>query len=221
MGKTFAELKTSLIQWTAIDQDDATSQEERLPDVVAGDIINIVQRDYLRRRESRFSEKTDTFAFIADQKPYSLPTNWSKPGQLWYTDPANSSTVIFLTYFANKQQFDKRYPDATSTALLPESYTIWAKQILIGKTPGQAITVNRDYYLYLTNLSADGDTNQFTDEAWEYLLFASLVKAAEFGIEDERLPIWIREMEKAEAAIDSEDSRSKQVGRMSQSSEPG
>ena len=218
MGKTFLQLKDSLADWLGIDQDDGA---ERLPTAVRGDIINLVLRDYLRRRESRFGEKTDTFAFVASKKNYPLPTNWSKPGQLWYTDPGNSETVIFLTYFADKQLFDKKYPDATKEALLPESYTIWAKEILIGKTPEQVITVNRDYYLYLTDLNADGDTNRFTDEAWEYLLFASLVKATEFGLEDERLPIWIREMEKFEAALDSEDIRAKHVARVSQSVEPG
>jgi len=218
VGKTFAQLKTSLGEWLAIDQED---DDERLPAAVRGDIINMVIRDYLRRRESRFGEVTDTFPTVASQKPYTLPTGWSKPGRIWYTDPANSETVIALKFYAHKQEFDSLYPDPTKEELLPRAYTIWNKQILIGKTPEQIITMNRDYYRYLTDLSADGDTNRFTDEAWEYLLFASLVKATEFGVEDERLPTWIREMERHEAALDSEDIRAKQTARMSQSKEPG
>jgi len=218
VGKTFAQLKTSLGEWLAIDQDDG---EERLPATVRADIINMVMRDYLRRRESRFGEVTDTLATVASQKNYTLPTGWSKPGQLWYTDPANAETVIFLRFYSHKQEFDSLYPDATKEALLPVAYTIWANEILIGKTPEQVITMNRDYFQYLTDLSADGDTNRFTDEAWEYLLFASLVKASEFGVEDDRIGIWEAERSRLEAALDSEDIRAKQTARMSQSKEPG
>jgi len=98
---------------------------------------------------------------------------------------------------------------------------VWANEILLGKTPSRIITLNRDYYRILPDLVADGDTNRFTDEAWEYLLFASLVKATEFGIEDERVGLWEAERKRFEEALDSEDSRAKQTARMSQSREPG
>jgi len=124
VGKTFAQLKTTLGEWLAIDQED---DDERLPASVRGDIINIVMRDLLRRRESRFGEVSDTFPTVVNQKNYALPTGWSKPGQLWYVDPTNVESVRFLKFFSDKQSFDSLFPDATKTAD-PEAYTIWANE---------------------------------------------------------------------------------------------
>lgn len=218
MPVTFENLKTKIGEWLGIDQED---DDERLPLATRGDIINIVMRDYLRRRESRFGEFSDTFPTVASQKNYAVPSTWSKPGQIWYINP-DTANVVFLTYYANKQLFDKKFPDATKTGD-PEAYTIWAEEILLGKTPERVLTLNRDYYRILAEL-VDGSPNNeniFTQQAWEYLLFASLVESTEFGIEDDRLPTWERAKGRFEFALDSEDSRRRQVGRTSQGTEPG
>lgn len=220
MSKTFTELKTSIGQWLGIDlEDDAT----RLPDAVRGDIINICMRDYLRRRESRFSEFSDTFATIASPvtPTYAVPTGWSRPKSLWYASPDDSTNIIFLT-LRDKDEFDSLYPDSTQTAD-PESYTVWQEKIYLGKSPKRVLTIHRNYWRLLADLAdvTPNNENIFTQQAWEYLLFASLVMATEFGVEDARAPIWERERAKIEVALDLEDTRRVQTGRTPQSREPG
>jgi hypothetical protein len=217
MSKTFEQIVDAVQQWMVIDQED---NAERLPDAVVEDIINGVIDDYCQRRESRFQETSDTFQTVISPltRDYAAPTGW-KPRKLWYAP--STGGVKVLTYL-DKDVFDITYPDKTQTDD-PVAYTEWAGNIQLGPTPSTVITINRDYYRRLSALAAGSPYNEnaFTQQAYQYLLFASLVKACEFGLEDERLPIWVGEAARAEAALDLEDARRKTVPRRSQSTEPG
>ena len=244
MAKTLAELKTSILSWLAIDQDSDT--EQRLSDVTLTDIINIVSRDYLRRRESQLGEQTFPFSTQLYTPDYAWPVGFSKPRKIWYINALGKITVVG---YLDKDKFDVTYPDTSllaingSGALLlsgggqlllsgggilllssttqitagigePVNYTLWAGSVVLGPAPDSVLTIFLDYY------SLEGLT-RFLSEAWEYLLFASLVKATEYGIEDDRVPIWEKEAARFEAALDLEDARQKTVPRRSQSEEPG
>lgn len=213
---TFETIKSLIRSWLSIDQEDA---DERLPDAIVGSIINMVMRDYCRRRESRFGEFSRFLTTVVGTSSYTLPTDWSKPRKIWYIDPVNTSAKVIEPL--NKDIFDVTYPDGSLTNQDLTHYTIWSGSIRFGKTPGRVLNIILDYWRILPDLVAGSDNNRFTREAWEYLLFASLVKATEFGIEDDRLPTWTREMEKFEMALDSEDSRALHTGRRLQSQEPG
>ena len=219
MGKTLPELISLVQSWCAVDQDD---DDERLPSTVVSTIIEMVSRDYLRRRESRLGEADDSFTTVVNTPNYNWPASFSKPRKLWYLNNKNQAVVI---QFKNKDKFDALYPFTSpiiSGATItdnsafgdPVHFTLWKKQFVLGPAPSSITTIYIDYY------SIDGLT-RFLDEAWEYLLFASLVKSTEFGVEDSRLPVWVREAEKFELAIDNEDSRQSVVSSISQSVEPG
>lgn len=217
MAVTFEQLKTKIGEWLGIDLED---DSERLPDSVRGDIVNIVMRSYLRKREHRFGEFNDNFNTIANSLAgYALPTGFSKPREFWYTD---SGVIIPITYIRDTHVFNKKYPDTTKFGP-PKHYAILFNKVFFGPPPDAIRDIQRQYYRLLPDLvdGAPNNENDFTKEAWEYLLFASLVKSTEFGVEDERLPIWIREMEKLELELDSEDARTKEIARVSQGTEPG
>ena len=103
-GKTFPELKEALRSWLAIDQED---DEERLSDAVAGDIINIVRRDYLRQRESRLGEATSVYTLQPHTSCYLYPADFSKPRKFWYVNSKGGVTVV---KWMDKDQFDTTYP---------------------------------------------------------------------------------------------------------------
>lgn len=249
----FGQIKSLLTKWLAIDQEDS---DERLPADIAGSIINIVKRDYLRRRESKFSESSVAFSTESSTPDYLFPTGLSKVRKLWYISP--QTTKIVTLSFVNKDQFDIKYPfsslltiDGAGDLILqgggtlqlegggtlelsgatdfsqalgdPVEFTMWRGKFVLGFCPNQTIVMFCDYYKILADLVADADTDRFTDEGWEYLLFAGLVKAAEFGadISEERLGIWQKEADKFESALDLEDTRQQMTSRRSQSSEPG
>lgn len=253
MGKNFGELKQALQDWLSIDQEDG---DERLPDAVAGDILNIVSRYYCRIRESKLAEDSTVFNVAAYTPDYDVPTGFSKPRKIWYLEP--STNKVRVVEQLNKDKFDELYPfsslftingavalilagggplllegggtldltdfpDITNSLGSPTHYTIWRNKVILGPCPDSAIITFIDFWKLLPDLVDDDDENRFTDEAWEYLLFNGLVKAAEFGydVESERLAVWVKEAKMQEDALDIEDTRQRTTGRRSQSTEPG
>ena len=250
---TFSELKSKFLAWLSIDQEDGA---ERCPDEVADSIINMVARDYLRRRESKIGEYSTVLNAVANTPDYTFPTGFSKVRKIWYIDPTTSK-VVYLDYL-DKDTFDTKYPysslltidgaaalilagggvlalegggtlllsgleDIENSLGLPTTYTMWMGKFVLGKCPDRTLVMFVDHYRMLPDLVADADTNRFTEEAWEYLLFASLVKAAIFGfdVESERLAFFKSEERRMEVALDLEDIRQHTVGGRSQSTEPG
>lgn len=232
MPKTFQQLKLAIQQWLGVDQEDG---DERLPISICGDLINWAIREYCRNRESVYGEAQRFFSTVANQRDYSLPARFSKPGQLYYFHPTNGSKVTLA--LLQKQKFDERYPGSVAYAtgapgsipgldpsqILgdPEAYSMWAQKILLAKVPNSIITIFQDYWELPADLSADDDTNAFTIANEQYVIFKALEGAEAFGIEDERMGVWKEQAAKLESHIDSEDARRWVTGRVSQSREPG
>ncbi len=231
MAKNFSQIIAAVQDWLNIEDPSA-----RLNNTVCGDIINIVMRDYCRRRESKYGETSDNFATVALTRDYTLADSFSKPKKIWYVNP-DTGAAVFPEYL-DKDVFDSKFPGSVvyssggpytvagvDTSLIvgdPTAYTIWNGLLMLAKVPNRVLTIFRDYYQIPADLVVgSNETNRFTNQAWEYLLFASLVKATEYGIEDERLPVWMAEMQRFETALDSEDSRRSQTARASQGREPG
>lgn len=212
MAKTFTQLKDAIVDW--LDSDNV-----RLADSVRGDIVNIVMRRVCRLHDLSYNEVSDDFPTVAGQRDYALPATWSRPHTLWYLDTDNSS-IVYLDY-KSKQEFDAIYPDSTKTAK-PVNYTIWGSNLQLGKTPDRVITINRNYYQILADLvTTSNETNAFTTNAWEILLFLALVEATEYGIEDERVPLWQTKADAMLRELLIEHARAKSVGRKAVSEEPG
>ena len=212
MAENFESLKAKILDWLAIDA-------VRLPDAVRGDILNIVQRQTVRNHDLRFAEISDTMATVASASSYTLPTNWRSPLNLWYISP-NTGARVDLGRIP-KDEFDTLYPDATKTGS-PANYTVWGDLIYLGPTPDAILTVNRNYYGFLTDL-ADGspnNTNAFVEEAWDVLLYGALGYACRYLLEDPRAPIWEGRYIELEQDLAREHHREKSAGRIIQSREP-
>lgn len=211
MGKTYAELKDSLGQWLGMNL-------KRLPDAIRGDCINIAQRELCRLLNTRYNEVTDTFATVAGTASYALPATWKQPYQLWYLDPDTGGRVD--VNFLLKEEFDDRYPDPTKQAKSAH-FTVWGSSLYLGSTPDRALTINRDFYAILADLANPGDTNGFTTNAWEAVLFRALGDVSRYGIEDARIPMWQQRAAELKDQLDIEHSRARSSGRRAESQEPG
>jgi len=213
MPETLETLRARMQSWLS-------ANTTRLPDTVANDMINIVQRELCRKHDLRFLETSNTFVTVAGTAAYTLPTNWSRPYRFWYTHP-DTTTVVQLENVA-KETFDAWYPDATQTAL-PTVYTIWGPSLFLGKTPASVLTIFREYYALLPDLS-DGsptNTNALLTNAWETLFWGALVQASMFMFEDQRAPSWEAQYRRSESDLVSEHARAWSSGRIPQSQEPG
>ena len=168
MSETLETLRARLQNWLS-------ANTTRLPDTVANDMINIVQRELCRKHDLRFAETTDTFATVSGTANYTLPTGWSRPYRLWYTDPDTSNVVQLVSL--SKERFDAYYPDSTKTAK-PEAYTVWGSNLQLGKTPDRVLTITREYYKMLADLvdGSPNNSNAFTLNAWEVLFWGRSYK---------------------------------------------
>ena len=216
MGKTFEQLKASLLDWMAVDI-------ARLSDTAAGDIINIVQREICRKYELRYNELTDSFNTAVGDPDYDLPANWSRPLSIWYTHPT-SGEIIFLKGPLDKSEFDALYPDTTVTGDMGH-YCVWGNSLLVGPTPDAIIATTRNYYCMLTDLVDDianiFNQNALTDAAWDVLLFNSLVYCCRFLIEDSRIAVWEPKATQMLKDLVRMDARARSIGRIPQAQEPG
>src|SRR5574337_1105316 len=143
----------------------------RLPDAIRGDCVNIAIRELCRTLATRYNEVSDTFATVAGTQSYDLPATWSRPYQLWYLDPDTGDRVDLD--FVLKEEFDRLFPDATDEDD-PTFYTVWGDQLLLGATPTRVVTIHRDFYAILADLSGASATNGFTVNAWEVVLMKAL-----------------------------------------------
>ena len=229
MPLNFIQLKAAIGDWLDTD-------EERLPSTVRGDILNMVMREFLRKHETRFGEHTDVFFTQAEKRDYDLFANWAKPINSWYLDP-DTNQVVNLDY-VNKDEFDRLYPISglfgqttimgagtfgEATLGRPKHWTVFGPHIQLGPVPDKTnISMFVNFWRLLPDLTDAAPTNDFTDKAWEYLLFASLAKAAIYGIEDERVPIWANEAKVIEKDLVFEHTRARIIPtRTIQSQEPG
>lgn len=208
----FSDLKTRLADWMG------AANAVRFPQTVRGDLINIALRELCRLYDTRYNETSDTLATVAGTASYTLPATWSRPYELWYLHPTSGDRVV--VDFLLKQEFTRNYPDPTDRDL-PAHFTVWGTSLYLGPTPDRVLTINRDYYAILAELSADGDTNAFTTNAWEAVLFRALADASRYGIEDARVPMWKDRAQELADQLVIEHTRARSTGRRAESQEPG
>jgi len=208
VAKTYSELKAALGDWLG-------QNAVRLPLSVRGDLINLARRELCRRFTLRYNEASDTFATVSGTRTYALPATWSQPYQLWYLD-ADTGGRVDLDY-KSKEEFDLLFPDSTKTAK-PTHYTTWGSLIYLGKTPDRVLTVNRDFYAILADLSAEDDVDPLP---WEAVLFHALADVSRYGIEDARIPLWQARAQEIDDQLVIESSRARSSGRRAESQEPG
>src|SRR5262245_62104116 len=83
-----------------------------LDNETAGEIINIVIRDFCRPGETRFSERSDTFQTRVEIRDYDVPAGWSKPRSFWYpnANPTSADDEVTWVDYVDKDTFDKTFP---------------------------------------------------------------------------------------------------------------
>ncbi len=126
------------------------------------------------------------------------------------TAPLTESTVTMPTGYINaitmrvlndSVYYDVEHTDLatlakeynTSQTGLPEKYaTHWGdnNEFVFGPAPDATYTLDYYYYRHLAVLSGDSDTNWWTDNAEELLIYGALVESEAYIADDPRLPIW-------------------------------
>lgn len=182
---TYADLKTTVANYLA-----RTDLTDQIPDFIA--LAERRMRREVRIREMLVSvELTAT----AGNNLLSLPADFLEARDMVVvgnpTQPMNYLSPSALS----------RNP-LSSVSGKPKEYTILASQFQLSPSPDFAYTLNLLYYANPTFLSDANQSNVFLVNVPDMLLYASLLEAEPYLMNDARLPTWVSMYERASASVD-------------------
>ena len=182
---TYADLKTTVANYLA-----RTDLTDQIPDFIA--LAERRMRREVRIREMLVSvELTAT----AGSNLLSLPADFLEARDMVVvgnpTQPMNYLSPSALS----------RNP-LSSVSGKPKEYTILANQFQLSPSPDFAYTLNLLYYANPTFLSDANQSNVFLVNVPDMLLYASLLEAEPYLMNDARMPTWVSMYERASASVD-------------------
>lgn len=174
----YGELKTTIADW--LNRDDLTA--------VIPDFITLATAQVNRRVRHWRAVKRATAT--ADSQFLTLPSDWLEGRNIQLsTDP------VTPLRFASIQQMDE-FRASNSTQGRPCWYAIHGTYLEFVPVPDSSYTCEMTYYAKLAAMSADTDTNWLLTNFPDAYLYGSLLNAAPYLGDDERLMVWERLYEK-------------------------
>lgn len=205
----YSDLQTAIANWLARDGD--TSIISRVPDFIAmaeariayGSLDQQMPSDALRIRA--METLNTTLASVAGTSTVALPTGFLAMRRLQVVASPNDG-LEYLT----PAQMDAEYNDSTRTGQ-PKAYTIEGENFRFGPIPDAIYTFNCLYYQKFTALSSNSTNWLLTNNPGIYL-YGSLIEAAPFIGNDERLQVWYRMYVGLINALNASDSSDRHAG---------
>lgn len=182
---TYADLKTSVANYLA-----RTDLTDQIPD-----FIGLAERRI--RREVRIREMSVSVELTATagSNSLSLPADFLEARDFVVvgnpTQPMNYLSPSALS----------RNP-LSSVSGKPKDYTILANEFQLSPSPDFAYTLNLLYYANPTFLSDSNQSNVFLVNVPDMLLYAALLEAEPYLMNDARLTTWVSMYERASASVD-------------------
>jgi len=210
MGKTFATLKTLLAAY--LNRSDLTSY--------LTDFVVQAQRDLERGVFDIDGEKyTHNFSCMAKRQTFSTDDKY-------ITFPSRIKEIRWLKildgdtdkWYDLNQEIPSwimtMYPYPTDNTSRPKVYGLMESQseLILGPTPDESYTYDIGFFAFTADLAEDADTNWWTTNAWEILLFGALIQAQSFIMGDARIPLWEKEFGKAVKKLIIQERESKMSG---------
>lgn len=153
--------------------------------------------------------KTRKYTSTSDHE-ITLPSDFLSPIGMWVV-VSGSYTPLAKRL---PEEIWQTHPDPTNDTGEPEEYTvlIGENEILVRPTPDTTYTFDFQYYKSLTVLTDDADTNAWTTDYWEVILYGSLLEAQAFLIADERLGTWLTLFSQSLQALENRDNMANAAG---------
>ena len=166
---TYSELVTKIRDYTEVDSNVFTST------IINGFIENAEFR-ILRDVDSDNNRKYATASVVVTQKYFNTPADLLviRSAQVFNTD----GTISFLD--VRDMTFINEYNQSNTTGI-PKYYANWDEDtVIVAPTPDQAYTIQINYILKPTGLSANTATTYLSQQFPNGLLYACLVEAYGF-----------------------------------------
>jgi len=192
---TYDELKTAVANW--LDRDDLT---DRIPE-----FISLAEARFNRVLRLRSMETKQTASTVASQRNYNLPTNYIQMRNF----QINASPIVTLSY-VTPEIYDRLW--GGSQGGIPSFYTIIGDEIQLGPIPGSVMTLEMLFYKRFDSLSASVATNWLLTNAPDIYLYAAMLEAEPFIMNDERVPLWATALQQAISSMQEQDNKDRHSG---------
>jgi len=169
------------------------------------ELITFAERRIARELKVQGFQKVVTTAFTAGQSVYDKPDRWRDTVSMNIGVPVGD-TIERTPVFARGYEYCRSYwPDSAARAT-PQFYADYDfDHWLVVPTPDQAYPVEILYYELPPLLDDTTQTNWLTEQAPQLLLYATLLEAAPFLKNDERISVWQTMYDRAAAMLNGED----------------
>lgn len=171
------------------------------------DLTNYIP-DFIRFAEERMTRDLRVRQMLklvttaTDDGDLELPTDFVEMNEIHLQGNPNYS----LEYQAPDLFFKSGYAAESGT---PKYFSIMGDQIYFAPQPSGTFTAQMLYYAKPTLLSSTNESNIYTDNFPDALLYASLAEAEPFLMNDERIAVWASMYDRAIQNIKANDYRAK------------
>ncbi len=184
----FSTLKTTTADW--LNRSDLSSQ--------IGDFINIAIRkiENSPKHNFKYMKSYATGPFVSGDYTLAYPTRY-KAIQAFYVLDTNNKYIRLdkqtLSHALSRWPYISEFKDFPEMAADDDANS----QFIIRPTIDQTYTYNLYYYAYSAELSGDTDTNWWTDNYWEVLMYRALHEASMFVKDVNEAQIWMTKFDEA------------------------
>ena len=192
---TYAELQTAVANW--LDRDDLT---DRIPEFIA-----LAEARFNRVLRLRSMETKQTASTAAGQRNYALPADYIQMRNF----QLNTSPLTVLSY-VTPEIYDRLWGGSTSG--IPRFYTILSDEVSLGPIPGSVTTMEMLFYKRFTNLSTSNVRNWLLTYAPDVYLYASMLEAEPFIMNDARVPLWGQALDRAVSDLQEQENKDRHSG---------
>ena len=193
----YTELKSTVADWL-----NRTDLSAVIPSFIT------LAESYFNQEERLRNQKSIVRAIATFNAEYeALPGDYLEMLNL-----SNQTTVPFQkVQFLSLNQWDDYKRDFT-TLQVPKYYTIVGNQLQLLPVPGASITAEMVYYSKIQSLSDSNTTNWLLTNHPEVYLYGTLIQAAPYLKDDDRVATWNALLEKSLDNIHQADDRALYAG---------
>jgi hypothetical protein len=185
---SYSELKTTVANYLA-----RADLVEQIPD-----FISLAELRMNRDLRIRQMLKSVTLNTVAGEKTVSLPADFIEVRDL----VVNGNPARPLTYFAPSALSRN---SRTTESGKPIDYTILSDSFQLSPIPDGAYDLSLLYYAGPAALSESNETNVFMTTVPDMLLYAALIEAEPYLMNDARVATWVTLYERASTSVTKSD----------------
>ena len=192
---TYSDLKTSIANYLA--RSDLTSQ--------ISDFVTFAENRLRRELRIRQMLKSVTTATVSGDSTVELPSDFLQVRDfVVLTNPITPLSYSSPSALSND-------PRASEVGV-PKSYSILANDFLMSPVPDGVYTARLLYYAAPAYLSSSNTTNVFLTTAPDALLYASLIEAEPYLMNDARINTWGTMYDRAISSLTKSDEEGQYSG---------